>query len=100
MTDLMKKISGPFVWTPEADNCFYAMKQLFTKAPVLKQFDPELPIFVKTDAFKFAVSGILSQKHDEHRHPVEFFFKKLGPAEQNYGTPDQELLAVYLSMMH
>ena len=100
MTDLMKKISSPFVWTPEADNCFYVMKQLFIKASVLKQFDPELLIFVKTDAFKFAVSGILSQKHDEHRHSVEFFFKKLGPAEQNYGTPDQELLAVYLSMMH
>ena len=100
MTDLMKKISGPFVWTPEADNCFYVMKQLFIKAPVLKQFDLKLPIFVKTDAFKFAVSDILSQKHDEHCHQVEFFFKKLDPAKQNYKTPDQELLAVYLSMMH
>ena len=100
MTDLMKKISGPFVWTPEADNCFYVMKQLFIKASVLKQFDLKLSIFVKTDAFKFAVFSILSQKHDEHCHSVEFFFKKLGPAEQNYRTSDQELLAVYLSMMH
>ena len=100
MTDLMKKISGPFVWTSEADNCFYVMKQLFIKASVLKQFDLKLSIFVKTDAFKFAVFSILSQKHDEHCHSVEFFFKKLDPAEQNYRTPDQELLAVYLSMMH
>ena len=100
MTDLMKKISGPFVWTPEADNCFYVMKQLFIKAFMLKQFDLKLPIFVKTDASKFAVFSILSQKHDEHCHSVEFFFKKLGPAEQNYRTSDQELLAVYLSMMH
>ena len=76
------------------------MKQLFTKASVLKQFDLKLSIFVKTDASKFAVSDILSQKHDEHRQPVEFFFKKLGPAEQNYRTSDQELLAVYLLMMH
>ena len=76
------------------------MKQLFIKAFMLKQFDPELLIFVKTDAFKFAVSDILSQKHDEHCHSVEFFFKKLGPAEQNYRTLDQELLAVYLLMMH
>ena len=76
------------------------MKQLFIKASVLKQFDLKLSIFVKTDAFKFAVFSILSQKHDEHCHSVEFFFKKLDPAEQNYRTPDQELLAVYLSMMH
>ena len=100
MTDLMKKISSLFVWTPEADNCFYVMKQLFTKASVLKQFDSELLIFVKTDAFKFTVSDILSQKHDDHCHSVEFFFKKLDSAEQNYRTSDQELLAVYLSMMH
>ena len=88
MTDLMKKISGLFVWTPEADNCFYVMKQLFIKASVLKQFDLKLSIFVKTDAFKFAVFSILSQKHDEHCHSVEFFFKKLDPAEQNYRTSD------------
>ena len=88
------------MWTLKADNCFYVMKQLFIKAFMLKQFDPELLIFVKTDAFKFAVSDILSQKHDEHCHSVEFFFKKLGPAEQNYRTSDQELLAVYLLMMH
>ena len=100
MTDLMKKISGPFVWTPEADNCFYVMKQLFIKAFMLKQFDLKLLIFVKTDISKFAVSDILSQKHDEHCHSVEFFFKKLGSAEQNYRTSDQELLAVYLLMMH
>ena len=100
MTDLMKKISSPFVWTPEADNCFYVMKQLFIKASVLKQFDLKLSIFVETDAFKFTVSDILSQKHNDHCHPVEFFFKKLGSAEQNYRTSDQELLAVYLLMMH
>ena len=100
MTDLMKKISGLFMWILKTDNCFYVMKQLFIKAFMLKQFDPELLIFVKTDAFKFAVSDILSQKHDEHCHSVEFFFKKLGPAEQNYRTSDQELLAVYLLMMH
>ena len=100
MTDLMRKISGLFVWTPETDNCFYVMKQLFTKASVLKQFDSELLIFVKTDAFKFTVSDILSQKHDDHCHSVEFFFKKLDSAEQNYKTSDQGLLAVYLSMMH
>ena len=76
------------------------MKQLFIKASVLKQFDLKLLIFVKTDIFKFAVFSILSQKHDEHHHSVEFFFKKLDPAEQNYRTSDQELLTVYLLMMH
>ena len=100
MTDLMKKISGPFVWTPEADNCFYVMKQLFIKASVLKQFDLKLLIFVKMNVFKFAVSDILSQKHNDHCYSVKFFFKKLDLTEQNYRTSDQELLTVYLSMMH
>ena len=76
------------------------MKQLFIKASVLKQFDSELSIFVKTDAFKFAVFSILSQKHDDHCHLIELFFKKLGSAEQNYRISDQELLTVYLLMMH
>ena len=76
------------------------MKQLFIKASVLKQFDLKLLIFVKTDVSKFTVFSILSQKHDDHCHSVKFFFKKLDSAEQNYRTSDQELLAVYLFMMH
>ena len=96
----MKKISDLFVWTSEADNCFYVMKQLFINVFLLKRFDLKLSIFVKTDAFKFTVTDILSQKHDDHCHSVKFFFKKLDSAEQNYKTSDQELLAVYLLMMH
>ena len=88
MTDLIKKISDSFMWTLKADNCFYVMKQLFIKAFMLKQFDSELLIFVKTDAFMFAVFSIFSQKHDDHCYLIEFFFKKLDSAEQNYKTSD------------
>ena len=67
---------------------------------MLKQFDLKLLIFVKMNVFKFAVSDILSQKHNDHCYSVKFFFKKLDLTEQNYRTSDQELLTVYLSMMH
>ena len=67
------------------------MKQMFIKAFMLKQFDSELSIFIKTDAFKFTISDILSQKHNSYCHSVKLFFKKLSSAEQNYRTSDQEL---------
>jgi hypothetical protein len=66
------------------------------------------PIRLKTDASGKAITGIISQLivwpvpagEKPEYHPVAFFSKKMDPAEENYGTPDQELMAIVKSFVH
>jgi RNase H-like domain found in reverse transcriptase len=75
---------------------------------VLQHFDPEKQIRLKTDASGFAIAGILSQlgdptesyKGDTYWHPVAFWSQKMIPAERNYKTHDQELLAIVKSFKY
>jgi len=79
---------------------FDMLKKLFTSAPILRHFDPELPITLHTDASGAAVSGILSQPHDGVLHPVAFWLRKCDDAECNYDVHDREMLAIVKSMGH
>ncbi len=49
---------------------------------------------METDASDFAVAAILSQILSDRWHPVAFWSRKMIPAERNYETHDQELLAI------
>ena len=89
-----------FHWSSQAQEAFEELKHHFTSAPILRHFDPDLLIRLHTDASGFAISGILSQLHDSHWHPVAYFSRKCIPAECNYGTPDLEMLAIVESMRH
>ena len=74
-----------------------AQKQLvtaFTTAPVLRHFDPGETAIVETDAFDFALGGILSQLYEGRLHPIAFHSRKFTEVEINYDTADKELLAI------
>ena len=87
---------SPVEWrpTPEIEEAQRRLVKLFTTAPVLKHFDPELQAIVETDASDFALGAILSQRHSDALHPVAFHSRKFSPAEINYDTADKELLAI------
>ena len=94
MTQLTRN-KTPFEWSEAAERSFTDLKQAFCDAPLLAQFNYKEPTYLETDASEFAMGGILTQKApDTHRHPVAFFSRKFTAAERNYGTPDQELLAI------
>jgi len=86
-------------WTREAELAFRNLKKAFTEAPILQHFDPAKPIILQTDASGFAIAGILNQ-YDGFGTlwPVNFYSRKCSPAEQNYDTYDQELLALVETM--
>jgi hypothetical protein len=72
-----------------------ALKQAFTKAPILHHFDPEKPILVETLASDYVSAGIFSQHDKEGKvHPIAYFSKKHTPAECNYEIYDKELFAI------
>ena len=91
-----------FTLTEEARTAFSKLKEAFLTAPLLAHYNPEWETQLETDASGFAISGILSQLNPQEGlwHPVAFWSRKMQPAERNYGTPDQEMLAIFASFQH
>ena len=92
----------PFDWPVEAEEAFHSLRAAFTQAPLLRHFNPELPIRVETDSSDFALAGILTQLQEDNKqwHPVAFHSRKMIDAERNYETHDQELLAIVTAFKH
>lgn len=86
----------PAEWqsTPEIQAAQKQLVDLFTTAPVLKHFDPELQAIVETDASDFVLGAILSQRHGGTLHPCAFHSRKFTSAEVNYDTANKGLLAI------
>jgi hypothetical protein len=99
ITQLLRK-NQKFVWSSKAQDAFDRLKSLFTSAPVLRHFDPELPISLYTDSSGFALSGIISQLYEGRWYPVAYWSRKCIPAECNYDIHDREMLAIVESMKH
>jgi len=89
-----------FCWSSEAQSIFDELKHRFTSVPILKHFDPALPIHLHTDASGFMIYGIVSQLHGSFWHPLAFYSRKCIPAEYNYDIYDPKLLAIVESMRH
>ena len=100
LTGLLKgskggKKSGPFEWPESAELSYRHLRDIFMSAPLLIHYDPKKKIRMETDASNFALAGIISQQDDDGNwRPVAFMSRKMIPAEQNYETHDQELLAI------
>jgi hypothetical protein len=99
LTSLLKgsengRKSGPFIWGEGELQAFRTIQAAFTQAPVLRHYDPAKPLRLESDASAYAIAAILSQLSDSEWHPIAFWSRKMSPAECNYETHDQELLAV------
>ena len=97
----------PNFLTPGAKEAFNCLRLAFIKALILRHFDPECHIRIKTDASSYVIGGMLSQLASgtsldgvvtktnlDQWHPVAFFFRKMIPAETWYETHDGKLLAI------
>ena len=94
--------TGKFEWSASAELAFHELKACFTTAPVLQHFDPLRQSRVEPDASKEAAGGILTQAYKSPAgrtlwRPVAFFSKKFQKEQRNYGTGDQEMLAIVMA---
>ena len=55
------KDTGPSFLTPEASSAFNHLRLAFTKAQILRHFDPKCHIRIKTNVLSYVISGVLSQ---------------------------------------
>lgn len=64
-----------FVWSPDAEQVFTKLKDLFTSAPILTLPDPTWQFVVELDASNLGIGAVLSQRSpkDNKLHPCTFF---------------------------
>ena len=80
---------------PNTRQAFTQLRQTFTKALILRHFDPKCHIWIETDLSGYAMSGLLSQLIDLDRwHLVAYYFQKMILAKTRYKTHNGELLAI------
>ena len=94
LTDLLRN-GTPWEWTADRAHTFKHLKQLVTDAPVLRPYDPDLPVTVYPDASGFAIGAWLGQEDKHGIRPVAYHSRKMSPAETRYDTREQELLAIF-----
>ena len=88
-------------WGQAQQEAFINLLSAFEEAPLLRHFDSDRPIRMETDASKSGMGAILSQLFDDGRwHPIAFYSRQFKGPELNYGTPDQEMMAIVDSFKH
>ena len=89
-------------WGERQQRAFLELLGTFQKAPLLRHYDPKLPVRLEADASDVALGGILSQlqKDTNKWHPIAFFSKQFKGAEVHYATPDKELMAIVECFKH
>ena len=94
--NLRKLLEKDIAWSlekqhkTEIDN----LKNEITKSPILKFFNPKLPIKVSCDASKTGLGTILEQKIDNDWHPIAFASRSLTTSEKNYCQLEKETLSI------
>ena len=87
-----------FLWGDEHEAGLKKVKEIITnpEGPVLKHFDPTLPIQVLTDAYWTGIGFCLVQTDEGSKIPLLIMAgsRLLSPAEKNYAVVELELLAI------
>ena len=110
LQDLLKK-ENEFIWAQNHQLCFDQIKEAVCKDITLKFYDPNLPIFIETDASQNGIFVVLLQPLDSNftlnenniptkLMPVAFASKTLTSAEHNYANIEHELLGVVFGVLH
>ncbi|MBW0553764.1 hypothetical protein O181_093479 [Austropuccinia psidii MF-1] len=91
---------SPFIFNEEAVSQFQILKEAFTTAPILSNFNPSIPTIVETDGSDYDLSAVLSQVNGSVKHPIAFDSRKLLPAGLKYKIHDKELLGIFCALKH
>jgi len=74
LTNLFRK-GELFIWTPDTDSAFQALKSALTSTPVLAMPNFTKPFEIETDASDMGFGAVLQQEG----HPIAFVSRALGP---------------------
>ena len=87
-----KKEAPP--WSALLTDSWNMLKKLLSNATLMHHPNFALPFHVFSDASIRAIGGVLMQLHENSLRPIAYIARKMLPAEVNYNTTEQELLAI------
>ena len=94
LNNLTKK-DTPWTWNGSQRQAFQALKDTFSRKPILAVWEPGRPTRLEVDASGYATGGVLLQKlEDDLWHPIAFRSQSMVEAERNYEIYDKEMLAI------
>ena len=84
-----------WLWGPEQNHSFDALKAELTKPTVLALYNPEAKSKVSADASSFGLGAVLLQKDkDSEWRPVAYASRALSETERRYAQIEKEALAI------
>jgi hypothetical protein len=91
-----KRFRERFVFNTDAKKAFEILKIVFTCVSMLLHFDLDKRSQLKTNAFNFVLSTIISQlvKLIDQWHSIVFWFRKMILVEINYEINEKEMLII------
>ena len=93
LRNLIKK-DVEWLWTKDHAFIFSKIKTMITEIPILKIFDPKIPIEIQTDASQKGIGGCLLQAG----RPVAFCSRSLTETECKWAQIEKEYLAISFSL--
>lgn len=79
-----------FMWQPAQQKAFERLKDLCSKDPVLRFFDPTKPVEIHSDASSSGLGAVLIQED----HPVAYSSRSLTETEMRYAQIEKEMLSI------
>lgn len=89
LRDLIKQ-DNIFDWSENQEHSFNKLKQLITRQPILKYFDPKELVTISVDASSVAVGAVLLQNNQ----PCAYASRALTDTQRRYAQIEKELLAI------
>ena len=98
LSELTKR-DRPFVWGPEQETSFVALKDRLTSPPLLSHPDYNLPFEIHPDASGYGIGAVILQQKDGVCHTISYVSRLLDKHEINYSITEKECLALVWSAM-
>ena len=95
MTDLLQK-NKKIEWGPDQESGLAKLKKHFATNKPLAMHDPEKQTELQTDVSDRTIKAMVFQQGK----PLDYYSKKLTPAETNYTTGDKKMFAVVVALKH
>ena len=95
LSDLTKKGKPNKVeWDLAQDRAFHTLKDILSKAPVLRLPDFSKLFMLQTDASDNGIGAVLYQQFEDGKFPISYISRKLLPREKAYAVIEKECLAL------
>ncbi len=82
-------------WNSEATNAFHEIKSLINACPKIFFVQDDAPIYLHTDASKYAVGAYLFQVVNNKEYPIAFLSQTLTNSQLNWSTFEKEAYAIF-----